>query len=50
MIITAAAGMEHLKIPNTLTHIVYPLVDANTENIQRYFDDCNKTIETSINS
>lgn len=47
-IITAAAGMEHLKIPNAITHIIYPLFDKKSENIRRFFDDCNKTIETSI--
>lgn len=43
-IITAAMGMEHLKIPNNLTHIIYPLADAKSQNIRKYFDDCSKTI------
>lgn len=45
-IITAAANMEHLHIPNNITHITYPLLDAKSENIRRYFDDCAKTIST----
>lgn len=29
-IITAAIGLEHLEIPSTITHIVYPLKDSKT--------------------
>ena len=47
-IITAAAGMDHLKIPPHLQRIIYPLFDTNSENIARFFDESNKTIETSI--
>ena len=36
-IITAATGLEHLKIPPEQTHIVFPLLDLKTENIQAYF-------------
>jgi hypothetical protein len=27
-IITAASGLEHLKIPSELTHVVFPLMDT----------------------
>jgi hypothetical protein len=36
-IITAACGLEHLKILSTLTHIVFPLMDTKQENIETYF-------------
>lgn len=37
-VITAATGLDHLQIPSSVTHIVYPLQDAKTENIKSYFD------------
>lgn len=37
-VITAAAGLDHLQIPNSVTHIVYPLQDSKNENIKSYFD------------
>ncbi len=37
-IVTAAAGMEHLQVPGNVLHITYPLLDANSENIKRFFD------------
>ena len=37
-IITAAVGMEHLQVPPNVVHIIYPLLDANSENIKRFFD------------
>lgn len=46
-IITAATGLEHLKIPPEQTHIVFPLVDAKTENIEAYFDLSYQTIDES---
>lgn len=36
-VITAATGLDHLKIPSELTHIVFPLMDIKTENIEAYF-------------
>ena len=36
-IITAASGMDHLKVPPHLHHIIYPLFDTNSENIKRFF-------------
>ena len=36
-IITAATGLEHLQIPPEQTHIVFPLLDLKTENIEAYF-------------
>ena len=36
-IITAATGLEHLQIPPEQTHVVFPLLDLKTENIQSYF-------------
>lgn len=29
-VITAAAGLDHLEIPASVTHIVYPLQDAKS--------------------
>lgn len=29
-VITAATGLDHLQIPSSVTHIVYPLQDAKT--------------------
>lgn len=29
-VITAAAGLEHLEIPEFVTHVVYPLKDAKS--------------------
>ena len=46
-IITAAVGMEHLQVPANVTHIVYPLLDANSENIKRFFDESTTTIKNS---
>lgn len=46
-IITAATGLEHLKIPAEQTHIVFPLLDLKTENIQAYFELSNQSIEES---
>ena len=36
-IITAASGLEHLQIPPEQTHVVFPLLDLKTENIEGYF-------------
>ena len=49
-IITAAAGLDHLEIPSIVTHIVYPLKDAKSENIKSYFDESYATIDRSMNS
>lgn len=46
-IITAALGMEHLQIPSNIVHITYPLLDANSENIKRFFDESTTTIRNS---
>jgi protein-tyrosine phosphatase len=46
-VITAAAGLDHLQIPGSVTHIVYPLQDVKTENIKSYFDECFVTIDRS---
>jgi len=43
-IITAASGLEHLKIPPDLTHIVFPLLDTKQENISTYFEISYRTI------
>ena len=37
-VITAAAGLDHQEIPSFVTHVVYPLKDAKTENIKLYFE------------
>ena len=44
-IITAATGLDHIKIGAEQTHVVFPLLDLKTENIQAYFDLSNLTIE-----
>lgn len=36
-IITAASGMEHLEVPPNILHITFPLLDAKSENIKRFF-------------
>ena len=46
-IITAATGLEHLQIPADQTHVVFPLLDLKTENIEAYFELSNQTIEES---
>lgn len=43
-IITAASGLENLKIPSDLTHIVFPIVDTKQENISAYFEISYRTI------
>ena len=43
-IITAACGLDHLKIPSELTHVVFPLMDTKQENIQSYFELSYRTI------
>lgn len=43
-IITAASGLENLKIPSDLTHIVFPIFDTKHENISAYFDISFRTI------
>jgi protein-tyrosine phosphatase len=48
-IITAAVGMEHLQVPANVAHIIYPLLDANSENIKRFFDESTITIKNSNN-
>ena len=47
-VITTAVGMNHLEIPSSATHIVYPLRDANSENIRTYFDESFITIDRSM--
>lgn len=39
--------MEHLQIPANIEHITYPLLDANSENIRRFFDESTATIKNS---
>lgn len=46
-IITAALGMEHLHISPQIEHITYPLLDANSENISRFFDQSTTKIKSS---
>lgn len=46
-IITAATGLEHLQIPAEQTHVVFPLLDLKTENIESYFELSNQTIDES---
>lgn len=46
-VITAASGLEHLKIKCDVTHIVFPLQDTIHENISQYFQLCYETIEQS---
>lgn len=43
-IITAATGLEHLEIPASVEHITYPLLDASTENIRKFFDQSSTQI------
>jgi hypothetical protein len=37
-VVTASAGMDHVKYDATIKHIVYPLLDVKTENISKLFD------------
>ena len=37
-VITAAEGMEHVQYPPPITHIRYPLLDAKSEKISKYFE------------
>lgn len=49
-VITAATGLDHLEIPTFVTHIVYALLDAKSENIFKYFEESFNCIEKSINT
>lgn len=39
--------MEHLQFPANVEHITYELLDANSENIRRFFDESTNTIKNS---
>lgn len=39
--------MEHLSIPKYVEHIIYPLLDASSENISRFFNESTLKIKNS---
>jgi protein-tyrosine phosphatase len=46
--VTAAKGMDHVRFEAEIEHVVYPLLDAKTEDISSLFDEFYNLIETNI--
>ena len=36
-VVTAATGLDHVSYEPSITHIVYPLLDMKSENINKFF-------------
>lgn len=40
--------MDHLQIPKSIKHIVYPLLDSKSEDISKFFQNNYDTIDGSL--